>query len=188
MAAWFWLRANPASSAGGHLFLFAAKKEPKNRRCSVRAENLLPLFLRFAPCWANVRNALTATQRTRAVKRCHRLKFCRKSKISERRWDHKRKRTRPFEKGLAKTFVPPPLRGGDSMADGRLERQSAAVQSIFAFGLPRLIFYGKALAKSPSAQKDFCAGSKSFCPTFFKKWARRFCQKSTFSSSSRARA
>ena len=173
MAARFRLRANPASSAGRHLFLFAAKKEPKNRRCSVRAENLHPLFLRFAPGGANFRNALTATQRTRAVTRSHRLKFCKNGKISERRWDRKRKGTRPFEKGLAKTFDPPPLRGGDSMADGQLERQNAAVQSIFAFGLPRLIFYGKALAKSPSAQKDFCAEAKSFCPTFFKKWEQR---------------
>ena len=62
--------------------------------------------------------------------------------------------------------LPPRARGG--AADGRLEQQSAAVQSIFAFGLPRLIFYEKVLAKSPSAQKDFCAGSKVFAPLFSK--------------------
>ena len=82
MAAWFGCGLSRSIHPKKELFLFAAKKEPKKRRCSVRAENLHPLILRFAPGGANFLNALTATQRTRAVKRCHRLKFCNKSKIS----------------------------------------------------------------------------------------------------------
>ena len=86
-------------------------------------------------------------------------------------------RARAAEKPAPIAYCPayfkllPRARGGAS--DGRLEQQSAAVRSIFAFGLPRLIFYGKVLVKSPSAQKDFGTGSKSFCPTFFKKWEQR---------------